>query len=56
MAPGEPGPREDHLDPESRRARGELEHLERRFSSKPKVYYALLLAIVAVILAIAIAD
>ena len=48
--------REDHRAGEERAHRRELEHLERRFSSSPKVYYALLLAVLAAILAIALAT
>ena len=48
--------REDHREQEERVRRRELEHLERRFSSSPKVYYALLLAVLAVILAIVLAT
>ncbi len=51
-----PGRREDHEARARRLAERQLDNLERRFSSSPKVYYALLLAVLAVLLVIALAS
>jgi hypothetical protein len=44
---------EERLESEERLARRELEHLERRWSADPKVYYVLVLAVLALILVLA---